>query len=118
MNRITKLQTRQPVLVLSHCDGHIEAFADRHVDVHLARVPTAFTIDGERTAEDVAELLLPRRFRALYRADQLRAAGTTRPLLPSVVAEVQTVTAIIDALNRATEQFTPAEEKEVVAWRL
>jgi broad specificity phosphatase PhoE len=106
------------VLVLTHADGHVECYAERGVTIHLTRVPAAFTPDGERQAEDVAEWLLPRRYRELWRADYLRANGTTRPLLPSTLAEAHTVTAIIDALNQATDSFAPTEESEAVAWTL
>jgi len=100
MNSKTKRPMRQPVLILSHADGHLECFGERHLDVHLARVPAAFSTDVELAAEAVVEMLLPPRYRSLYRADLLRKNGTTRPLLPSVFADARQAKKDIATLNR------------------
>jgi len=111
----TQQPLRQAVLVLSHADGFLEVFAERHIDVHLARVPVAYTLEGEQIADDLLELMLLPRYRDLYRADRLRKTGTTRPLLPSVLAQVKTTREVFNVLNNLATQ--PAEE-EVVTWML
>ncbi len=110
-----KLPSRQPVLIVSHPDGHVEIFSDRHVDVYVARVPVASSREAEVMAEDVIEMLIPRRYRGLYRADRLRKNGTTRPLLPSVLADSIRARKDIDAINELRVN-TPAEE--VLTWAL
>ena len=111
----TKRPPRQAVLIVSHCDGHLEAFAERNIDVHIARVPQSFSSVGERQAEEVAEAMLPRRYRELWRADRLRKTGTVRPLQPSVLADSLAVRGVLSALNSAT---TAPAEQEVCAWTL
>jgi hypothetical protein len=103
---------RIAVLVISGADGAIEAFAERGVDVHFCRVPAAFSRAAEEQAEEVAELLIPRRFRDLWRRDRLRAVGTTRPLLPSVLARSLAVDELIGAFNGMKQPG----ESEVVQW--
>lgn len=107
---------RFAVLIVIQGDGHIEAFAERHVDVHVARVPVSFSREAEQTAEDVAELLLPPRFRELFRRDRLRAVGTTRPLLPTTLARAIATNDLIAALDTTTSANAPIAESEVVAW--
>jgi len=109
MDDKTKRPKRQPILILSHPDGHLEVFGDRHLDVHLARVPTAFSAEGERQAEAVAELLLPVRYRPLFRADMLRKNGTTRPLFPSVLADTFAAKETIKSLNRVSNMAMPID---------
>ncbi len=99
MNDKAKRPKRQPILILSHADGHLEAFAEKHLDVHIARVPAAFSSEVELAAEGAMELILPRRYRSLYRADMLRKNGSTRSLLPSVFADARQVKKDIVALN-------------------
>jgi len=100
MDNTKKRPARQPILILSHADGHIEIFGEKNIDVHLSRVPAAFSTDVELSAEGAMELLLPRRYRPLFRADMLRKNGTTRPLLPSVLADSIRAGKDIATLNR------------------
>ncbi len=100
MDSKEKRPERQPVLILIHDGGFLEVFAERHLDFHLARVPAAFSTDVELSAEGAMELLLPWRYRPLYRADMLRKNGTTRPLLPSVLADARQAKKDIAVLNR------------------
>ncbi len=116
MNYEAKRPKRQPILILSHADGFLEVFGERHVDVHIARLPTASSAEGERQAEEVAELLLPLRYRPLFRADLLRKNGTTRPLLPSVLVAARQVKKDIVALNclgakLPLQQFPPSRDR-------
>lgn len=90
---------RQNVLILSHHDSFIEVFAERNTDVHIARVPQGFTLEGERQADQIAEGRLPRRYRQLWRADRLRATGSTHPLLPSTLADSQSINELLTAFN-------------------
>jgi hypothetical protein len=94
-----KSSQRARILILSHSDGYCEIFAERAVEIHLQRVPAAFSIEGEAQAEDVMEALLPRRFRELWRADFLRVNGTTRPLLPSVLKQALGIKELCRKLN-------------------
>jgi hypothetical protein len=89
---------RQKVLILSHPDGCLEIFGEG-IDVHLARVPVAFSPAAERQAEEVTGMLLPLRFRDLWRRDRLRAVGTTRPLLPSVLAASLSVPGVLEDIE-------------------
>ena len=84
-NQILPPRQLVDVLIVSHPDGNLEAFAERGIDIHLARVPAAFSRQAEHQAEAVASMLMPLRFRELWRRDRLRTTGTTRPLLPSVL---------------------------------
>lgn len=63
----------------------LEAFAERNLDVAFARIPVASNQASERLAEECFELMLPRRYRDLWRRDYLRANGTTEPLSPEAV---------------------------------
>lgn len=106
MDSTRKRPARQPVLVLARPDGTIEIFAENHIDFCVARVPVANSIEAERMAEAVADLLLPRRYRGLWQADKLRKIATTRPLLPSALADSIAVRACIDALNSTPREKT------------
>jgi len=105
---------RETVLILSYPDGYQEVFAERHVDVHLVRVPVTNSPEGEQIADDVIEMMLPWRYRSLYRADRLRATGTTRPLLPSVMARAMANTEAISTLNELASQSAGEE----VVWTI
>src|SRR5262245_51677303 len=96
---------RAAVLVVAHPDGHLEAFAEAHVSVLIARVPIAPTREAEALADDVFWLSLPLSFRALYRADRLRAVGTTRPLLPSTMTQSRATEKLIVQLNAVAEKW-------------
>jgi len=87
MQSNTKRHPQQRGLILLHPDGYLEVFAERGVEFHVARIPAAFSIEGECQAEEVMEALLPGRFRELYRADYLREVASTRPLLPSTLKQ-------------------------------
>lgn len=104
---------RSAVLIVSHGDGYIEAFAERNIDVHIARVPVAHSREAEQNAEHVAELLLPVRYRPLFQRDRLRAAGTTQPLLPSALQQSFVVRDCVQRLNQLTGANA---ESEVVVW--
>ena len=58
----TERLKRQPVLVVVAADGFVQAFAESHIDVLIANVPDC--PGHEALAEDVAELLMPQRYRA------------------------------------------------------
>lgn len=77
---------RPRVLILSRHDGTLQVFVEGVADVKVARVPVGFSREAQDQAEDVAELLLPPRWREVWAASNLKTVGTTRPLLPSVLA--------------------------------
>lgn len=98
---------RQAVLIAVHPDGYLEAFADKSVDVRFARHLDAHTPAGERLAEDCFEMLLPQRYRDLWRRDLLRACGTTDLLRPQAVLDALAARDCITAL----EPFMPPKPK-------
>ena len=92
MDSLTSRPKRQAVVVAAHPDGFVEIFANQNIDVRIVRIPVAHTRAGEILAEQCAELMLPRRYRDLWRRDHLRAVGTIPPLtaqaaLASLVAK-------------------------------
>lgn len=103
---------RQAVLIVAHTDNHLEVFAEKNVDVHFARVPAAFSVEGEQQVEQIMDWMLPPRYRDLHRADRLRKTGSTRPLLPSVLADSLVVRDCLTALD------TVNDKEEVLAWTL
>ena len=111
MDSIKSRGTRQKVLILSHPDGYVEIFGDG-IDVHIARIPLATSRQAERQAEAVASMLMPLRFRELWRRDRLRTVGTTRPLLPSVLATSLATCEAVAAIN----SMNATEREEVTAW--
>ena len=86
------------------------------IDIHIARVPESFSREGERQAEDLAEMMLPPRYRDLYRADRLRKTGTTRPLIPSDLSDSFVVRDYLEALTDLTGE--KENEWEVMTWTL
>lgn len=99
---------RQAVLIAVHADGFLEAFAERNLDVAFARIPAASNQASERLAEDCFEQMLPLRYRELWRADLLRACGSTAPL------RVETIQAALAAKDcvAALEPFMPPKPKK------
>jgi len=93
------LSARPAVLIVSHPDGHIEAFGEPNVDIHFARVPMSFSRDGEIQAEELMQMTLPPKYQKIYQADRLRKTGTTRPLRPSTIQDSQHVSHLIRKLN-------------------
>ena len=94
---------RQAVLVAVHPDGFLEAFANRSVDVRFYRIPVANSVEGERVAEACFELMLPPRYRGLWRRDMLRANGSSRPLTAQAAMDALAVNDCLAELNRVTE---------------
>ena len=109
MNHSPPKPRRETDLILSYPDGYLEVYSERPVDVHLARVPVAFDQDGECMSEEVAAMLLPVRYRDLWRADRLRLVGSTRPLLPSVLCDARFNQAMLDTCNRFGHMAAPVE---------
>ena len=91
---------RQAVLVVHHDDGLAQAFAHKNIDVVFARMPAATSEFGRRVAEDCFELLLPKRYRDLWRRDYLRANGSTTPLRVETIAAALETRDILAALNQ------------------
>jgi hypothetical protein len=73
------------VLIVSHADGYLEVFVDGNAEVRIARMPAAFSVAAERTAEDCFELLLPVRWRGVWDRSKLKAVASTMPLMPSAM---------------------------------
>lgn len=101
--RPAEKQTAKPlpirdVLAAVHPDGTIEVFGLR-LAVRIVRVPLARTIEGERLALGCAWMMLPPRWRKLWRRDRLAANGSTRPLTAETMLRSLVVHDSIAALN-------------------
>ena len=103
--------SRQAVLVAIHADGYLEAFAGKSVDVRFVRIPQAHSRFGEQVAEACFELMLPRRYRDLWRCDLLRSNGTTYPLTAQSALDALVAKDCIAAL----EPFMPPKPKKGAA---
>ena len=99
------------LLVTSYHDGYATFRHDGgdevYLDIHVARVPWAPSGAGspeEAKAEDVAEALLPLRFRPLWESGSaLAAVASTRPLLPSELLAARNAALSIAQLNAVAE---------------
>lgn len=107
MNHRKQPPPRQAVLVVVHVDGFIEAFAEKSVDVCFARLLEFDTPAGELLAEECFEMMLPKRYRDLWRRDYLRANGTTDLLRPQAVIDALAAKDCIAAI----EPFMPPKTK-------
>jgi hypothetical protein len=105
MHNKRKRPTPQDVLFVIHPDGYVQGFGERGVNIHFCRVPWAATPDGEVMAEEVALELLPRRFRELWAANNLRANGTAQPLLPSTVKRALDIKEVLKLLDRLSAKL-------------
>lgn len=90
---------RQRVLVVSHPDGMLQIFVEGQADVKVARIPVAFSREAEDQAEEITEMLLPRRWREVWAANNLKAVATSRPLLPSVLRDSVAIPAILEDID-------------------
>lgn len=88
---------RHAVSIVIFPDGHAEAYAERNIDVRFVRVPIAHTRQGELLAEECARMLAPRRYAELWRADYLRANGSTRPIAAEAILDALQVRDILAA---------------------
>jgi len=91
---------RQAVLVAISAGGHLEAFADKSVDVRFARIPAATSVFGQQVADDCFEMMLPKRYAELWRRDYLRANGTTAPLTAETVTAALWTRDILAAVRK------------------
>ena len=90
---------RIDVLFVIRSEGAVDVYAEAHVNVLIAREPVAPSRAAEALADDALYLLLPRRYRALYRADRLCARGTSRRLTAGAAHAVLLIHDLLDALN-------------------
>lgn len=111
MNSRKQPPPRQAVLIAIHTDGYLEAFADKSVDVRFERMLDFNTPAGELLAEECFDMLLPRRYRDLWRRDCLRANGTTDLLRPQAVLDALAVKDCVAAL----EPLMPPKKKKGAA---
>jgi hypothetical protein len=88
---------RHTVLVFVHADGFIEVFGDKSIDAKIVNVPDC--PGHEAMAEDVAELMMPARYRNLYRADRLIATGVSRKFRPTALRAARQTAVDIAKLN-------------------
>jgi hypothetical protein len=99
----SKPPRRQAVLIAVHPDGFLEAFGAKSVDVRFVRLPVANGRVNEILAEQCFELMLPPRYRELWRRDLLRASGTSQPLTPETALAALKTKDCLAALNKASE---------------
>ena len=88
---------RHAVSIVMSPDGIVQAYAERNIDVRFIRVPIAHTRQGEVLAEECARMLAPRRYAELWRADYLRANGSTRPIAAESILDALQVRDILAA---------------------
>lgn len=103
---------REAVLLVLNPDGWVEAYAERHVDVHIAirlHVPP----EGEQLADEYLDLTLPRRFRQVYWPGLLRAADTVRTVTPSDVAWREWELELLHAIQGFDLQPTTTEGRRI-----
>ena len=105
--RPAQVEKRRAVLFAVHADGYVEAFGDDAIDIKIVRVPQAPSPASEALTDDVFELMLPPRYRRLYRADKLRTVGTTRPVLPSVALAARDAQLAILSLSQPNGPARP-----------
>ncbi len=70
---------RVRVLFVLHSDGFVEAFGEKHVDVHIENV-LATAPEQETLAEHYLDLRLPKQFEGLHCPGKLRAVGQVEHL--------------------------------------
>jgi hypothetical protein len=75
----------------------------KNIDVRIVRIPVAHTRAGELIAEQCAELMLPRRYRDLWRRDYLRAVGTVEPLTAEAALDALAAKDCVAALNSVAD---------------
>lgn len=128
MDCTNRRSPRQKVLILSHPDGYLQVYGEPSLDVHVARIPVAHSVEAEFHAEAVVEMLLPMRFRQLLTTvypipgtksvrGPLRTVGTTAPLLPSVLQASLAVPGVLDDIEgipaRVRNRAKVARERRV-----
>jgi len=107
MKFTTSRPRRETVVIALHGDGFIEAFAERNVDILIARVPHC--PGSEVLAEDTFELMLPERYREVYFPGKARASAQNRPLSPSTIRDASFVEDMLGTLNRLDHMAVPVE---------
>lgn len=91
------------VLVVSHPDGYLQAFARGGVAVRIAELPQCNTPEAEVLAEELARLRLPLRFRNVW--DDCNIATTltlTRPMVEQL-AQIAADVDLLEALKQLSE---------------
>jgi len=91
---------RQPVLILAHADGWVEAFGNRNIDIHIAMAPAMDSPEGRIAAEAYLDNTLPHRYRGLYVPGNLRAADLLREVHPSDIADRNWRLSMLNVLDR------------------
>ncbi len=105
---------REAVLILSHGDGWLEAFAQKHVDVRIEMVPYMTTPAGKTLAEEYVELSIPKQYRDVYWPNLRRAADIMRIVRPSDIAWREYNLELL----RAIEQLGNQQEEGRKVWTL
>ena len=80
---------REKVLVVLHADGFVEAYAERHVDVHIVN---RLQVEDERgelatAVDEYMEATLPRKYRGLNWPNKLRAIGNMKTITPETALD-------------------------------
>ncbi len=92
---------RQAVLVVMLPDGGVEAYAERHVDVHFINRLDAGREDGDlaNMVDAYLESTLPRPFKELYWPNKLRGTGVHERVTPERAADALFKTSILRGLR-------------------
>jgi len=110
------MSAREPVLIVCHGDGYVEAFASKTVDVRIVQLPSVAP-RNEPLAEQYLEEALPRRYRALHFPNLLRAADMVRRVTVADLVKRHFDLAILAGLNRVGEK-EGTREQGAAAWTL
>lgn len=103
MDCLRKPLERQGVLVLA--DGnYVEFFAERNIDIHVAKIPQPGSYGLEGLAEQCLEASIPWRFRHLFDRSKLRGNAFIWPLPASVAQDALRVKRIVAAVNKLQEE--------------
>ena len=100
--------SRPHILVVADGD-YLEFFSDDSVALHVARVPGAETMRGERIADACLERMIPPRFRQLYDRSLLRANTSVRPLNAEAALAARSMSRAIKSLNRLQDAIKEPE---------
>lgn len=100
---------REAVLILLHGDGYLEAFAEKHVDIHVAHVPWSPHKLGERVAEAYLEAKLPRRYADLHFANRLRATENWRRITLFDIARTNRNLRALNELDAIGVKYAPSK---------
>ncbi|QDT74835.1 hypothetical protein [Lacipirellula limnantheis] len=90
--------------VLAVCNGnYVEFFAERNIDIHVAKIPQPDTCGLEDLAEQCLECSIPLRFRHLFDRSKLRGNAFIAPLAATVALYARAKRRALSQVDRIAE---------------